>query len=413
MANYDTDTTMGLLIPIPGVDPGEEYAYLISNDLARIANHTHTGASNLDGYQVPTAGININEDLSTQSNNITNLRSTRYIDQPSSLVGVGDLDCVYFQNGDLWINNGDGVPIQITSGGLVNTTSSNNYNVLDISSNHAINFTDTDILFSVDCRSNTVSVTLPLAADVPNGRFYFLKDTYGASETFAITLVANGTDTVDGDATYVIHDNLASLCVVKDTATSWLLFLDDKKVYDKPTDIKFNDDSTLRFSQYGAINFEAPALISMNDPDSLINFTDGGEISMSSTTETSNIRMTSAGNIISPGYSLLTGIIGMSSISVTTTPYSIIERPIDGGKTIIMVTTSTLAITLNLPDCSDVDGMILIIKDVSGNASYKNITVAPHTTDLIEGLNKVKLIATNYGSLTLFCLGASNNWMMI
>lgn len=413
MANYDTDTTMGLLIPIPGVDPGEEYAYLISNDLARIANHTHTGPSNLDGYQVPTAGLNINEDLSTQSNNITNLRSTRYIDQPSSLVGVGDLDCVYFQNGDLWINNGDGVPIQITSGGLVNTTSSNNYNVLDISSNHAINFTDTDILFSVDCRSNTVSVTLPLAADVPNGRFYFLKDTYGASETFAITLVANGTDTVDGDATYVIHDNYASFCVVKDTSTSWVLFLDDKKVYDKPTDIKFNDDSSLMFVQNGAINFEGPGIISMDDPDSLITLTDGGEISLSSNSETSNIRLTSAGNIINPGYSLLTGIIGMDNVVVTTTPYSIIERPIDGGKGIILVNTATLAITLNLPSCADVPGMFLVIKDMSGNATYKNITVTPHTTDLIEGLNKVILIPTNYGSLTLFCDADNSNWVII
>ena len=403
MANYISDPILGLSIPIPGLDPGEEYAVLISNDLGRIATHTHTGSSNLDGYQIPTAGLNINEDLSTQSNNITNLRSTRYIDQPSSLVGVGDLDCVYFQNGDLWINNGDGTPIQITSGGLVNTTSSNNYNVLDINSNHAINFTDTDIAFSVDCRSNTVSVTLPLATDVPNGRFYFLKDTYGASESFAITLIANGTDTVDGEATYVIHDNFASLCVVKDTATSWMLFLDDKKVYDKPTDIKFNAASSITFADEGTIDFTGPAAISMPDDDSIITISGAG-----------SIRLGDTASIYNQGATYLTGTLALETVLVSTTPYFIPILPVDGANVVILVDTSTLAISITLPDVSVLNpGAVIIIKDLSGNAASKNITVGSDF-DPIEGLIATKKIVTNFGSLTLIsAYPNSSSWVMI
>lgn len=196
MANYNTDATMGLLIPIPGVDPGEEYAVLISDDLNKIASHTHTGASNSDGNKIPTAGLNINADISVQSNNITNSRSIRFIDQSSSLIGPGDLDCIYFENGNLWINNGSATPIQITSGNLVNVTSTNNYKVLDISTNHTINSSDTDILFSCNTIIGNVIITLPLASSVPIGRFYIVKDTSGTSETHSITVNANSTDTL-------------------------------------------------------------------------------------------------------------------------------------------------------------------------------------------------------------------------
>lgn len=231
MANFIVDPYTGILVPTPGVDPGPDYAENVSNALTKLSSLTHTGASNLDGLQIPTAGIDIDEDLSAQNNNIIDLRSTRYEDQSTVLSGSGDVDCLYFKNGDAWINNGAGTPVQLTSGSLVNIVVSDNYPSLTINSNHTINSIDPPVVFNCNTTSVSIILTLPLANSVAVGRFYLVKDGTGTSETHNITVNAAGGDNIDGGSSFLIADNYTAIGLVSDGIGKWLLFQYDRKIY--------------------------------------------------------------------------------------------------------------------------------------------------------------------------------------
>ena len=214
---------MGLTVPVSGSTPGPLYATEVSSDLDIIAGHRHTGESNNDGYQVPTAGLDINEDLSFQSNNAISLRSTRFQNQSLILNGSGDVGCVYEKLGDLWYNNSAGTPVQITSGasivGIVG-----GYNTVQTSINLTIDAVDETILVSCDSSSNTITVTLPLANTVSEGRFYIVKDTAGSATDNNITITPNGSNTIDlSTNSQVIRNNFGALCFVSDGTSNWLL----------------------------------------------------------------------------------------------------------------------------------------------------------------------------------------------
>lgn len=122
MANYTTSPNMGLTIPIVSVEIGPTYATEINGDLSLLDTHTHVSGQ---GVQVPSAGLNINADLSFGSNNATALRSTRYSSQGAVLSLSSDLGCIYLVGVDLYCNDGSGNNIRITqSGGLAGATGS-------------------------------------------------------------------------------------------------------------------------------------------------------------------------------------------------------------------------------------------------------------------------------------------------
>jgi hypothetical protein len=225
---------MDLLIPTAGVTPGPLYATEISADLGTISDHTHTGASNSDGNQIPTAGLNINADLSMQSNNLVSARTTRFANQIIQPVGSGDVGAIYEYLGDLWYVNGSGQHVQVTSGAIVPASNSVNYSVLAVTANHAINYTDLYTVFEVNSTSNTVALTLPLAATVA-GRLYIVKDQLGTSQTNAITILPDGSDTIDQGGTRTIADNHSALALVSDGISNWSLYLYDRKVYSGET----------------------------------------------------------------------------------------------------------------------------------------------------------------------------------
>lgn len=213
---------MGLTVPVAGSTAGPLYATEVSDDLDIVAGHRHTGEANSDGYQVPTAGLDINEDLSFQSNNAISLRSTRFQNQSLVLAGSGDVGCVYEKSGDLWYNNSAGTPIQITSGAAVIGTVGG-YTTVQTSINLTIDAADETILVSCDTTSNPITITLPLANTVSEGRFYIIKDTDGYSANNNITLAPNGSNTIDLSTNdQIIQNNFGALCVVSDGSSNWL-----------------------------------------------------------------------------------------------------------------------------------------------------------------------------------------------
>ncbi len=224
MTNNSIDPVTGITIPNVGQEPGPNYAQDISDALLSLAHLTHTGAANLDGYQIPTAGLNIDADLSTQGNNVIALRSARFESQSAVLSGVGDVNCVYFKGGDCYVNNGSGTPIPLTKDGVLNVVTTNNYPTLEVSVNHTINASDADVVFNYDSSSGTKILTVPLASTVQAGRFYYIKDKTGRAGANNIVVSPSGSNTIDGAASYAMDSNYAAVLVMSDGVSNYQLY---------------------------------------------------------------------------------------------------------------------------------------------------------------------------------------------
>lgn len=107
---------MGLQIPVPGVDPGPDYAANVSGALTVVDQHNHTSGS---GVLIPSAGLNINADIPFNSNNGTLFRSVRFAVQSAPLSLASDLACLYASGVDLYYNDLNGNQIRITQSGTV------------------------------------------------------------------------------------------------------------------------------------------------------------------------------------------------------------------------------------------------------------------------------------------------------
>lgn len=113
MSDVTTSTYMSLPVPIVGQDAGPQYATDLNNCLTLIDMHTHATGS---GTQITPNGININADLPFGTNSATGLLKTSFTSQTSALTGTNFLS---FISGNLYVNDGSGNQIPITSGGGV------------------------------------------------------------------------------------------------------------------------------------------------------------------------------------------------------------------------------------------------------------------------------------------------------
>jgi hypothetical protein len=110
---------MNLLLPTPTVTVGPTYAQENNDALTLVDSHDHTSGK---GTRVPTAGMNINADLTFAGFNATTLRSVRLSTQGAALSVGSDVGCLYMVGNDLWWNSGTGQQVQITIGAnLANT----------------------------------------------------------------------------------------------------------------------------------------------------------------------------------------------------------------------------------------------------------------------------------------------------
>lgn len=122
MTDYIQSPNMNLILPIPGVAPGPNYAFEQNTSFSLIDTHDHSPGK---GVQVNPSGLNINSDLTYLNNNATNLRSVRFTPQISPLVLTSDIGCLYESGVDLYYNDGFGDVIRITqSGGVAGTPGS-------------------------------------------------------------------------------------------------------------------------------------------------------------------------------------------------------------------------------------------------------------------------------------------------
>lgn len=113
----NTSPNMGMPVPVVGQESGPQYATDINNSLTIIDNHNHAAGA---GVQINPAGININSDLTFNSNNATSLNSARFTALGAPLAGSSpNLDCIYVSGVDLYYNDGNGNQVRITQSGGV------------------------------------------------------------------------------------------------------------------------------------------------------------------------------------------------------------------------------------------------------------------------------------------------------
>jgi hypothetical protein len=369
MSNFVTPN-MGLTVPNPGSEPGPAYATEISNDMVIIDGHNH---ANGQGEQVPTAGIDINADLTFNDLNAVGLRSTRFIEQSATLGGVGDLNCVYDINGDLWFNNGSGTPVQITSGSVVDVASSTTYSRLNVTNNYVILPISNYAFIGCDPTSNTIQITLPLNITISAGRLYIIKDITGKSQTNNIIVVPQGSDTLDVNfSSLLIDDNYWAVGFVADGISNWSLIKWNKYSYLSGEILNFNPGSTIT-----------------------------GQPALGTSTTLNNNGLLNVNGLLAYEPRFVSSLLS---------PYTISASLPIAAPAFILVNTGA-AVTINLPAASTVPGLLILIKDYIGSAATNNITVVPNGTDNIEGLNVNYIITTPWASLTLMSTGA--NWIMI
>lgn len=109
---------MGLIVPTVGQEPGPNWASDLNADLGTLDQHNHSSGQ---GVQITPAGLNINTDLPMNSNNITQINTTRYQALGSPLSGISpNLGCMYVASNELYYNDEAGNTVKITNNGSVN-----------------------------------------------------------------------------------------------------------------------------------------------------------------------------------------------------------------------------------------------------------------------------------------------------
>jgi hypothetical protein len=123
MANYIVTPNMSLPNPVPGQDPGPDYADNLEASLNQIDQHNHSAGQ---GVQIQPNGLNISSDLPFNGNNATILKTVRFLSQASPIANsTPNVGCLYVSGNELWYNDyTGGNQVQITSNGTINATSS-------------------------------------------------------------------------------------------------------------------------------------------------------------------------------------------------------------------------------------------------------------------------------------------------
>lgn len=116
MAGENNSVNMSLPIPGVGVTEGPQWATDVNSCLTIIDAHDHTAGS---GLLITPLALNINADLSFGANNILNPRSVRLATNSTPISDPNDKRAVYSAGVDLYYNDGNGIQIQLTTGGVI------------------------------------------------------------------------------------------------------------------------------------------------------------------------------------------------------------------------------------------------------------------------------------------------------
>lgn len=210
---------MNLNLPTPTVTLGPAWATELNEAIETVDSHDHSSGK---GTTIKTAGLSIDADLEMNTFALLNLSKSGYVDHTVVQDGAANLRNVYAVNGDLYFTNNSGTAVQITDGGTVVTSPANTttFEIAQLAADLIIAPASTFVVLLVDT-SVARSITLPLAGSVTAGRIYMIKDNTGQSNGNPISLVAAGSDTIDGNASETLDSNLGTTTVIGDGVDKW------------------------------------------------------------------------------------------------------------------------------------------------------------------------------------------------
>lgn len=212
-------TYMALDLPTPSVTIGPGWAQDVNDAFDLVDAHDHSSGK---GVKVKPNGLNINDDLDIQENELQNVGAVELTDLGAALSGALNANKVHAVNGDLYFTNSSGTAVQITDGGSIVSSpgSASIFETSAVSGNVTISPSDTFVYMIVDT-SAVRTITLPLASAVTAGRIYIIKDATGQADTNAISIARAGSDTIDGATSYSMDEEYGSRVVVSDGSSSW------------------------------------------------------------------------------------------------------------------------------------------------------------------------------------------------
>lgn len=212
---------MNLDLPTVSVTLGPEWATQLNDALEVIDSHDHSSDK---GVKVKTAGLDINEDLDFNDVRAFGVKAVKLQEQLSSLTGASNILSLFSLGGDLYFTSAGGVAVQLTNGNAIAApvTSLRLIDYTPIATNTVISASADDVLLAVDTTAPR-SITLPQASLVTTGRVYMIKDISGLSETNNITILPNGSDTIDNAASVVVASNFANTFLVTDGVSKWYI----------------------------------------------------------------------------------------------------------------------------------------------------------------------------------------------
>lgn len=179
---------MGLQIPEIGVETGPAWAQDVNNSLSLIDQHNHTPGS---GVQVPSAGLNINTNLSFQGNQLTSLGAGVFSIQSASPSADA---CIYAKGVDLYYNDGNGNVIQITSNGGVAGTPGAIANLASPASAAYVSASGTFVWqqnsnVAANMDAGTYLIRYPGSYPSPSGNYIAIQAPSSLATGFALTLM--------------------------------------------------------------------------------------------------------------------------------------------------------------------------------------------------------------------------------
>jgi hypothetical protein len=210
-------TYMNLTLTTVSVTAGPTYGTQIGTAITTIDSHDHTSGK---GTRVPTAGITVDATLAMNGVGLSTAKSVAFTAQA---VALTDTYRIWAKtDGNLWYTNSSGTPVQITSGGTLNTAAliTSVYTQLALAGNLVIGASDTYTHYLVSSAAAR-AITLPAASAVTAGRFYNFSDSTGGAATYNITISRAGADTIEGATSYVINTAYETVMLVSDGTSKW------------------------------------------------------------------------------------------------------------------------------------------------------------------------------------------------
>ena len=428
---------MGITKPTIHVTVDPTWSQNLNDGTDVIDAHNHSPGK---GAPIHSEALDVDADISMAGHSLTNNKQVTFSNQTSFPANPFSL---YWENGELYANNGAGVPLQITEndGSDIKITELKAEitalsPLVDTEASLTLDPNDGYVFVRVYCNGAAANtINLPFASAVPAGRFYLIKDIAGGANAYFINIHPAGSNTIENvGSDYVINQAHGWAILTSDGVTNW--YLTKPGLLIAPTTpsngwvLQYNSSTNLWTPSLYAI---PDAQISSKGIIQLAGDLDGyqtaaavprvGHINGTSIPEQSTTSANQVLTVNTPGigeWKLITNSNVDASAAIEGTKIDAdfgtqdvllkglrFKSPLlctkntdlDGySNSLIHIDTSDGYFSLQLPDPRFQIGKTLIIKDIAGWLSTYNLTIRRHSTDKINGLAKDKVVSSDWGT---------------